>query len=335
MPWNARKLRECGWVFLAVTVLGANVLAADLEGAKDPPFKRFAGSEIVGYEVKRFESYELQTSTFVSTDLKTKRRLFAKPPLTVEGTLTRVWYEAPGETSSTELMRNYQDELRSKGFEILYDSVQDPAAGKWVNFLAPFSGMQIQTSRSHYVFYAADERTLRVCSASRANTYVYLLAVQWPKDNSTYKARRGAYISVEVVETHAMADSMVTVSAEDMTSSIAATGRVALYGIFFDTNEARVKPESKPALDEIAKLLGQERALRLHVVGHTDSQGGLEHNLALSKQRADAVVAALVQGYGITPGRLTANGVAYLAPVASNATEEGRAKNRRVELVPQ
>jgi outer membrane protein OmpA-like peptidoglycan-associated protein len=75
--------------------------------------------------------------------------------------------------------------------------------------------------------------------------------------------------------------------------------------------------------------------LKLHVVGHTDNQGGLDHNLALSKQRADAVTAALTATYGIAAVRLTANGVAYLAPVASNAAEAGRAKNRRVELVPQ
>jgi outer membrane protein OmpA-like peptidoglycan-associated protein len=89
-----------------------------------------------------------------------------------------------------------------------------------------------------------------------------------------------------------------------------------------------------PALDEIAKLLKKEPELKLHVVGHTDNEGGLAFNMNLSKRRAEAVVNALVKNYGITAKRLTANGVAYLAPVAVNTTEEGRARNRRVELVP-
>lgn len=127
----------------------------------------------------------------------------------------------------------------------------------------------------------------------------------------------------------------MVVSADEMSKSIASSGRVALYGILFDTNKADIKAESKPALEEIAKLLTAEPELKLHVVGHTDNVGGYEANMSLSKRRADAVVAALVKDYGIAAGRLTSNGVAYLAPVAVNTTEDGRAKNRRVELVPQ
>ncbi len=99
--------------------------------------------------------------------------------------------------------------------------------------------------------------------------------------------------------------------------------------------KAEIKPESKAALDEIAKLLKGEPNLKLHVVGHTDNVGGYEPNLGLSRRRAEAVVGALARNYGISAARLTPNGVAYLAPVAVNTTEEGRAKNRRVELIPQ
>jgi OmpA-OmpF porin, OOP family len=334
---TARSFRVA--VSLALACVGAAAFCADLPGSKDPPFKRFAGSEIVGYQVKRFESYDLQSSTFKKYDLKAKRRDYAQPPLKVEGALTQVWYESPGDTSSTELIRNYQNELLSKGYRILYDSTKDPAATVWTNFLASFSQWDIKTSRSYYIFYAADTKGIRVCSAKlqrpEGDCYVFLTAVEWPKDDGIYKAKRGAYIAVDFIETHAMAQNMVTVSADEMSKSIAETGRVALYGIYFDTNKADLKPESKAALDEIAKLLKAEPGLRLHVVGHTDNAGGLEFNLGLSKRRADAVAAALVKDCGIAPARLTANGVAYLAPVASNATEEGRAKNRRVELVPQ
>jgi OmpA-OmpF porin, OOP family len=314
--------------------------AQDLAGAKDHPLlKRFGGSQIVSYDVKRFEEFDLQTSTFKSYDLGAKQRIFASAPLRIEGSLTRIWYESAGDTSSTELIRNYQNELKSKGFQILYDSTKDPAAKAWTNYLAAYAGTEIKTNRSYYIFYAADEKGIRVTSAKlqrpEGDVYVYLTAVEWPKDEGTYKAKKGAYISVDIIESKPMTQNMVVVSASDMSKAIASTGRVALYGIYFDTNKADIKPESKPALDEIAKFLKENPSAKLHVVGHTDNVGGLESNLGLSKRRADAVVAALVKNYGITANRLTANGVAYLAPIAVNTTEEGRAKNRRVELVPQ
>ena len=92
---------------------------------------------------------------------------------------------------------------------------------------------------------------------------------------------------------------------------------------------------ARASLDQIATYLKADAGARLHVVGHTDSVGGFDSNLALSRRRAEAVVAALGRDYGIAASRLQPNGVASLAPVASNAAEEGRAKNRRVELVLQ
>lgn len=316
------------------------VRAADLAGAKDHPMlKRFGGSEIVGYEVKRFDEYELQTSTFKSTNLSSYTREFVKPPLKLEGKLTRIWYEAAGDASAVEVVRNYQNELKSKGFRILYDSGQDPNALKGYNFLAPFSRMNVKTNRSYYIFFAANDKRVRSFSAGlkrpEGDVYVSLIAVEWPKDDRTYKARRGTYAAVDIIEVKPMIQNMVVVSADEMSRSISSTGRVALYGICFDTNRADVKAESKPALEQIAKLMKKEPKLKLHVVGHTDNVGGFDSNLGLSKRRAEAVVAALTRQYGIATNRLTANGVAYLAPVAVNTSEDGRAKNRRVELVPQ
>jgi len=325
--------------FLAA-LIAAKAGAADLAGSKDHPLvKRFGGSEIVGYDTKRFIDYELQTSTFERYNLETKKREYATPPLKLEGSLTRIWYEAAGDASAVELIRNYENELTAQGFQTLYDSHKDTAATKRNNYLAHFSGMDIKTSRSYYIFYAADEKNAINLTAKKerpeGDIYVSLLAVQWGKDDQTYKAKHGAYIAVDIIEVKPMAQNMVTVKADEMAKSLASSGRVALYGIFFDTNKSDIKPESKPALEEITKLLKADAKLTLHVVGHTDNVGSYETNMSLSKRRADAVVAALTTEYGINAGRLTANGVANLAPVAVNTTEEGRAKNRRVELVPR
>lgn len=142
------------------------------------------------------------------------------------------------------------------------------------------------------------------------------------------------YYQLYLVEKEKMQQE-VTADAESLAGSIKDTGKAAVYGIYFDTGKAVIKPESDATLSEIAKLLKKERSLKVNVVGHTDNVGGIDSNMKLSQARADSVVKALTGKYGIDAARLRAYGVASLAPVASNDTDEGKAKNRRVELVKQ
>jgi outer membrane protein OmpA-like peptidoglycan-associated protein len=151
------------------------------------------------------------------------------------------------------------------------------------------------------------------------------------QDNSTTPAN----VQLDVIEMKAMEGGLVTVDAAALGNDITRTGHSAVYGIYFDTGKADVKPESDAALKEIAKLLQQNSTLNLHVVGHTDNVGQLPSNLDLSHRRADAVVKVLSTRYSIAAARMDAQGVGPLAPVSSNDSEAGRAKNRRVELVKQ
>lgn len=155
---------------------------------------------------------------------------------------------------------------------------------------------------------------------SGATTYVALAAFN---DGRNYE--------LVIVETKAM-EQEVTADAAALSQSIAATGKAAVYGIYFDTGKAVIKPESNPTLNEITKLLKSSSQLQLYVVGHTDSVGTLETNLKLSADRAEAVVKALIER-GISAARLKSVGVGPYAPAASNRTDDGKAKNRRVELV--
>lgn len=141
-------------------------------------------------------------------------------------------------------------------------------------------------------------------------------------------------IWLRIVEKQAMAQHVVA-DAASFGNDLKATGHVAVYGIYFDTGKSVLKPESTPALLEVAKLLGADPALKLWVVGHTDSVGAIDGNMKLAQARAEAVVAALTTTHGVAASRLKGYGVGPLAPVASNDAEEGRAKNRRVELVKQ
>ena len=138
---------------------------------------------------------------------------------------------------------------------------------------------------------------------------------------------------VDLVEAKAREQKMVTVQASDMEKAIAGTGRIALYGIYFDFNKADIKPESDPTLEQIAQLLKRSSGMKLLVVGHTDNVGTFPFNLELSQRRAAATVSALAARYGIAKDRLTPVGVSFASPVATNKTDDGRAKNRRVELV--
>jgi OmpA-OmpF porin, OOP family len=118
-----------------------------------------------------------------------------------------------------------------------------------------------------------------------------------------------------------------------LADALLADGRVTTQGILFDTGSARIRPESTPTLKEIADALRQHGNLRLRIEGHTDSVGQAPANQRLSEQRAQAVVAHLVEREGVAAGRLEAAGMGQEQPVADNGTAEGRAQNRRVELV--
>jgi OmpA-OmpF porin, OOP family len=143
-----------------------------------------------------------------------------------------------------------------------------------------------------------------------------------------------ALYRLNIVEKEMMKQDIVA-NADAMGDDINNTGHASVYGIYFDSGKADIKAESDAAISQISELLKKTMALKLYVVGHTDNVGNIESNMKLSKDRADAVVNSLVTKYGIQSDRLKAFGVASLSPVATNDTEEGRAKNRRVELVKQ
>ena len=128
-----------------------------------------------------------------------------------------------------------------------------------------------------------------------------------------------------------MEQSLGFLDASQMKEALDRDGRVALH-VNFDTDKATLREDAHPVIAEVAKLLGQDPELRLSIEGHTDNTGGAEHNQALSTARARAVLGALV-GLGIDPARLQSRGFGQDKPVADNATPEGRAGNRRVELV--
>jgi outer membrane protein OmpA-like peptidoglycan-associated protein len=142
----------------------------------------------------------------------------------------------------------------------------------------------------------------------------------------------GDQYTLIVVEEAAM-EQKVEFTAMELAKALNDTGSIALYGILFDTGKATIKPESASALAPVGDMLKGQASLKLEIQGHTDNVGAAAANLKLSQDRAAAVKAYLVQTFGIGADRLTAVGLGDTKPVGDNKTEDGRTKNRRVELV--
>jgi outer membrane protein OmpA-like peptidoglycan-associated protein len=305
--------------------------AADVPGAKDHPLlSRYAGSKISAYQTKDYDGLWL-----VAGPGDPSQNPPYKKVLRLEGKVTRLAYVYPQERSSLEVMRNFKNALQTAGFRILFAcDAESCGAGFDSGFDEKVSSLEFQDMEGKNVV-SRGGREARYVIASGALPSGAIVHASVYVAPSAQEHNGGIYI--EVVDAAAMESGKVTanLSADQMAKKIATDGKVAIYGVYFDTDRADIKPESKPTLDEMAQLLEKNPKLSVYIVGHTDNQGTFGHNQDLSERRANAVVKALVTGYGVTPGRLVAKGVASLAPVASNSEEPGRAKNRRVEIVGQ
>ena len=283
------------------------VVAQDIRDSQDHPLiSRYPGQTITRFEVKDFDTYNLVLSVNGTGAPEKIRKL--------EGKVTRIFYRNPQGRSTTEIFRNFEDGLRRGGAQVLFTCAGN-ACGTPIRW-TPVNGVRSMGSAIDNRYVAA--RAMK----DRAEVFVSIFV-------------GGQSTQLDVVELKPMETGLVTVAADALSAGIDAEGHIAVYAILFDTGQSTLKPESKAAIAEIAKLLKNRMQLKLFVVGHTDSTGGFESNMRLSRDRAAAVTQSLVSDHGIAATRLTAHGVGPLAPVASNSTDEGRTKNRRVELVAQ
>ena len=333
------------WVLWLALALGggASAMAQDVAGGQDHPLiHRYPGATLVGYAQLRHGTIDFQSSSYTGFDLDTGRRHYAEAPLTLDGRVTRLWYEVAGKTTSAQLYDSQVRALTAQGFKALYDSTKDSGAGagKWINFLASFAEGKrdaLVNNRSCQVFSSARTASLRTGTFQKDNTTIRLVTIDWPQGDAASKARQGAYIAIDIVEARVLqeptARTVATPADDPLLRSLAATGRALLAGSGFGSGSAAMDDTTRAVLARVAGYLKANPEVRLYVVGHTDGTGDLEGNLELSRQRAQAVVDALERDFDIDHNRLSAHGVGPLAPLADDSTAAGRAKNRRVELV--
>ncbi len=307
---------------LCLGMLWAVGAAADIAGSADhPAIPRYEGAEIYAYQTQAYTDWRFfRAPATVYGGLQ--KNLDATE--TLEGKLTRLSYRAPAERTPLEVFRNYQQALSEAGFETLYSCEREDCGGRNFNHAI--------TLDMHFREYHQDQRYLYArLPRPEGDLYAALYVVLNQSGGGPNKGR--SLIQLDVLERKAMEQRMVLVEAGELQRGLDAQGRVALYGLYFDTDKADMRADSQPQLAEIAKLLQASAQLQVLVVGHTDAQGALDYNRDLSQRRAQSIVEALVSQHGIARQRLSAVGVGMAAPVASNRDEAGRALNRRVELV--
>lgn len=301
----------------------------DISDCEDHPLiTRFPAAAIEWCQTQAFNEYHIATGP--QTGYKN-----IDDWIDLEGKVHRIYYSIRSGATMSEVYQNYRNAIQRAGFDILAQGLhpernvrKDVGGNTWMgtayakNPLPTGSGVKLfqGSSSSAGMGYVAGK-----LSRPGGNVYVTLAAYQYSSEETV--------VLLDIIEEAPLDDGKVTVDADYIAHEIEANGSVALYGIFFDFNKAEVKAESKSDLDAIAAYLKQHPDVRLYVVGHTDMKGSLTYNLALSERRAQAVVEALVENYGISGPRLEGRGIGPLAPKSTNASEEGRRQNRRVELV--
>ncbi|MEA3306966.1 MAG: OmpA family protein [Elusimicrobiota bacterium] len=268
------------------------------------------------------ETFNFGRYKFAHSKVKDKK---IKSITTVEGKKSSILYKAKGK-GLFEIFSVYKRMLKNKGFEIVFTCEKDNYCGE--NFhkilydLNPFESdtnwgysSAIKGSRSANYYIAAKKKT------AAGETYVSIFTNSgWWK----YPVYRVDVAQISSLDTK-------LIPASDIEKAIKAEGRIAFYGINFDTGKSAIKNAAKPVLAEIATFL-KKASGSFYVVGHTDNQGSLSNNMQLSKERSNSIVKFLIKTHGIAANKLSAHGVGPLSPVASNMNEEGRILNRRVEI---
>lgn len=305
-----RSYRIRGTLFHALSLMiliTCPVAAAEVKDHK--AISRYPGSTPTSRADDGFISYTVITG--VHADKKTDEERF--DTIVVDGNFTGINYENPKGRSALEIYTNYREALEKAGFSILFHCAEaECGPGFATSAWGRITGGRLK--------YFTPEMQYVAAKGKADGNEIYVVAL-------IAKLRH----QIQIVEMKPMERGLVT--AQAIEQGLTLEGRVVLEGLFFDHDKAVLTPESKPALEVIAKYLKGHADLNVYIVGHTDGTGSFEYNLGLSKQRAEAVVNALAKDYGIAASRLSAHGVGPLAPEKTNQNEGGREENRRVEMV--
>lgn len=262
------------------------------------------------------------------------------PTENAEGEVTMTAWQVPGQTSTLALVRPLREQLRTEGFDILYECATDACGG----FDFRYALTVLPEPEIH-----VDLGDFRYLAARKGTDYVMLLASRSERTGFVQLTRIGATqpLPVAIVPPEPPAAGEpppagsaaappalpADTTAADLGARLEGHGAVALDDLVFASGSSELGAGDFASLAALAEYLKAHPESRVTLVGHTDASGALSANVALSRQRAQSVLTRLVAEYGVPPVQLAADGVGFLSPRASNLTEAGRQENRRVEVI--
>ena len=326
-------MRKLNFLFIiGALIISSSTFAqrtTDIDGSKDyPTISRFEEAIIEFYKETKWGSYKLPVSDKGTIDWSN--------PMALAGKVTRIQYTVSKDNNSEFVLHNYKAGFTKSGYEILiaianeelgvsdrphtwndkyyvsggyYDGLNNGKFGIGINF---------PTWKENHSFIVARGHE----NGKDIYAIIYIVV------DENYTLITQDVIEVEVVETG-------LVSVDNISKDITMNGHIAIYGIYFETGQSVIKAESAKALKTIADYVNVNNNKKFYIVGHTDNTGEFSANMILSENRAKSVITELTTKYNVKAEQLEAYGVSSLAPVASNMSDEGKAKNRRVEIVEQ
>ncbi|MEX2518341.1 MAG: OmpA family protein [Paracoccaceae bacterium] len=301
-------------------IAGASAAMAE-EQDFTPEFGALEGAELSHFLIRNFDDYALPIGRYSRDE---------KPSTLVEGAIREFVYWLDREVSTLEAIRNYEHRFAELGYQTVFACAGDECGGfdfRFGSYLVEPPVMRFDLADFRYLGVKTpdgERHASVIASRQGGRLYVQIIAVEGgaaPERMTEIGPAPPPLAKPGVARLFALARQLTE------------EGNAPLDGIAFEAGSAKLTIDSGEALEQVAALLRGRPDLGFLVVGHTDNQGGLEPNLALSKARAESVAARIASADGVSANQLEPHGVAFLSPRASNATEEGRAQNRRVELV--
>ena len=252
------------------------------------------------------------------------------PARVFEGRIERqTWrIDTPGLTT-LQAVAPLREQLVAEGYQVVFECEDTGCGGFDFRFeteVVPAPDMYVDIRNYRFVsaVRGADEAVSLLVSRSRSAGYVQIVYVNRPRDPVEAETPAAAEPTPETAPDPA---------ADDLIAALTTRGHAVLTDLVFETGADALDTGQYESLEVLAAYLKKTPKLVIAVVGHTDSIGALEGNIDLSRRRAQSVRARLIDSYDIDPARVQAEGMGYLAPVASNLTSEGREANRRVEVI--
>ncbi|WP_172452581.1 OmpA family protein [Chromatium okenii] len=342
----------CMSLMLALFTMTAPAFALEeIPNAADMPgLLRVADSVLIGYRQRAAVRSEIPTGPWKKNGWTTS--------IQAEGQCSQWLYLAPPQIDSLEVIRHYQEALVELGYQSIFQCIDFKKCGKEVAAFYYDAAQGKQFTESYLlksVYSEGSVKEPRIQVVQRRNTegesYIFIFAAY--QDNYA-DSQAGERVAVFIEElrvstnqtqskpeekpqfTESVAENTAlfpVLSAAELLRDLTANGHAVIYGIQFTDDQATIRPEAAAQLEQIARLFNEQPKLSVYLVGHTDNQGNFNKNLTLSTQRAEAVMQLLIRQYRINSTRLSAMGVGGLAPLTTNANDDGRARNRRLEIV--